>query len=68
MIWGPDTVDGVVGSAPGLTGAMKSVAGIVAYTAEETVSCSSPSVPQPRLDWTDVAFEFNIKLTSEIVS
>ena len=25
------------------------------------VSCSSPSVPQPRFDWTDAAFEFNFK-------
>ena len=54
-------IDGMVGSATGLTGAMKAVADSVAYTAEETMSCSSPSVPQIRFDWTDASFEFNFK-------
>ena len=61
MIWGPDTIDGMVGLAPGFTGEMKAVAESVAYTAGETVSCSSPSVPQPRFDWTDAAFKLNFK-------
>ena len=45
----------------GLTGVMRAVDKSVAYTAGETVSCISPSVPQPRLDWMDAAFEFNFK-------
>ena len=50
MIWGADFIDGMVGLAPWLTGAMKAVAEIVAYTEGKTVSCSSPSVLQPRFD------------------
>ena len=61
MIWGTDAIDGMVGSAPGLTGAMKAVAESVAYTTGETMGCSSPSVPHPRFDWTDAVFEFNFK-------
>ena len=61
MIWGPDAIDGMVGLAPGLNIAMEAVAESVAYMAGEAVSCSSPSVPQPRFDWTDAAFEFNFK-------
>ena len=66
VIWGANTINGMVGLAPGLTGATKSVAKSVAYTAGETVSCKSPSVLHPSFDWTDAAFEFNFKLTLEI--
>ena len=51
----------MVGLAPGLTGAMKSVDDSVAYTSGETVSYSSLSVPHPRLDLMDAGFEFNFK-------
>ena len=61
MIFGPEEVDVMVGSATGLTGEMKAVAESVSYTAGETLSCSSLSVPQPGLDWIDTAFEFNFK-------
>ena len=61
VIWGPDTIDGMVGSAPGLTGAMKAVTKSVVYTAGETVNCRTLSVPHPRFDWADAAFEFNFK-------
>ena len=40
---------------------MKDVAESLAYTAGERGSCISLSVPQPRLDWADAAFEFNFK-------
>ena len=61
MIWGTDTIDEIVGSAPGLTGAMKAEYESVAYMAGETVSCSSTSVPQPRFNWKDAAFQLNFK-------
>ena len=61
MIWGPNAIDGMVGSVPGLAGAMKAVAKSVAYTEGDTVSFRSPSVPYPRFDWTDAEFEFNFK-------
>ena len=37
IIWGPDAFDGMVGSAPGMTGVMKAVAESVVYTEGETV-------------------------------
>ena len=58
----------MVGLATGLNGAMKAVSESVAYTAGEIFSCSSPSVPQMRLDWKDAAVELNFKSTSAIVS
>ena len=61
MIWGLDTIDGMVSSALGLTGAIEALAKSVVYTVGETVSCSSTSVLQPRLYWTDAAFKFNFK-------
>ena len=61
MVWGPDAIYGIVGSAPELTGAMKAVADSVAYTPGGEVSYSSTSVPQTRFNWTDAAFEFNFK-------
>ena len=45
-----NVIDRMVGLAPGLTGVMKAVAESVAYTAGETLSCSSTSVPHPRFD------------------
>ena len=33
----------------------------------DTVIWRRPRVPQPRLDWTEAKFEFNFKLTSEMV-
>ena len=33
----------------------------------DTVSWRRPRVTQPRLDWTEVEFQFNFKLTSEMV-
>ena len=36
-------------------------------TTGDTVSWRRPRVPQPRLDWTEVEFEFNFKFTSEMV-
>ena len=61
VIWGTNVINGMVGSAPGLMGAMKVVAESVAYTAGETVRCSSPSVPYLRFDWADAAFELSFK-------
>ena len=54
-----DRWDGGIGA--GLTVAMKAVAESVAYMTGKTVSCRSPSVPHPRFDCTDAAFEFNFK-------
>ena len=52
VIWGPDAINEMVGSAPGLTGAMKAVAESVVYTTGETVSWSMPSLPHTRFNWT----------------
>ena len=46
---------------PGLIGTANAVAERVAYTAGDTVRYNRPSVPQPRLDWTDAALEFSFK-------
>ena len=52
---------------PGLMGTKKVVTDKVLYTAGDTVSWRRPRMPQPRLDWTEAAFELNFKLTSDIV-
>ena len=52
---------------PGLTGTTKAVMNKVLYTAGDTVSWRRPRVPQPRLDWTEAAFESSFKLTSAMV-
>ena len=51
------------GAEPGLMGTTKAVTGKVLYTAGDTVSWSRPRVSQPRLDWTEAAFELSFKLT-----
>ena len=61
MIWGPDAIYGMVVLAPGLIRVIKDVSESVVYTEGDMVSFSSPSVPQPRFDWTDAGFEFNFK-------
>ena len=58
---------GMSGEEPGLTGIKKVVTDKVLYTAGDTVSWRRPRVPQPRLDWTEAAFELSFKLTSEMV-
>ena len=55
------------GAEPGLTGTTKALTDKVLYTAGDTVSWRMPRVPQPRLDWTEAAFEFSFKLTSAMV-
>ena len=45
----------------------KAVTDKVLYTAGDTVSWRMPRVPQPRLDWTEAAFELSFKLTSAMV-
>ena len=55
------------GADPGLTGKTKAVTDKVLYTAGDTVSWRKPRVPQPRLDWTEAAFELSLKLTSAMV-
>ena len=57
----------MMGSEPGLTGTMKVTDNKVLWTPGETVSLRRPRVPQPRLDWTEAAFEFNFKWTSAMV-
>ena len=55
------------GAEPGLTGMMKAVTDKVLYTAGGTVSWRRPRLPQPRLDWTEAAFELSFKLTSAMM-
>ena len=55
------------GEEPGLMGTTKVVTDIVFYTGVDTVGWRRPRVPQPRLDWTEAAFELSFKLTSEMV-
>ena len=59
---------GMIGSGPGLTGRTNIVVDKVAYTAGETVKNKRPSVPNPRLDCTDVTLEFNFKWMSTMLS
>ena len=54
---------GMSGVDPGLTGPKKAVTDKLLYTAGDTVSWRRPRVPQPRLDWTEAAFELSFKLT-----
>ena len=51
-------------AVPGLTVTTEAVTDKVLYTAGNTVSWKRPRVPQPRLDWTEAAFELSFKLTS----
>ena len=55
------------GAEPVLTGTTKAVKDKVFYTAGDTVSWRRPRVPQPKLDWTEAAFELSFKLTSAMV-
>ena len=55
------------GAEPGFTGTTKAVMDKVLYTAGDTVSWRRTRVPQPRLDWTEAAFELSFKLTSAMV-
>ena len=57
----------MLGAYPGLTGTTKAVTDKVLYTAGDTVIWRRPRVPQPRLDWTEAAFELIFKLTSAMV-
>ena len=57
----------MLGAELGLTETSKAVTDNVLYTAGDTVSQRRPRVPQPRLDWTEVAFELSFKLTSAMV-
>ena len=45
----------------------KVMTGKVLYTAGDTVSWRRIRVPQPRLDWTEAAFELSFKLTSAMM-
>ena len=56
-----------MGIDPGLTGTTKGVTDKVLSTAGDTVSWRRPRVTQPRLDWTEAAFELSLKLTSAMV-
>ena len=55
------------GEDPGLMGTTEVVTDKVLYMADDTVSWRRPKVPQPRLDWTEVAFELSFKLTLAMV-
>ena len=59
---------GMIGSGPGLTGGTNLVVDKMVYTAGETVKNKRPSVPHPRLDYTDAALEFNFKWMSAMIS
>ena len=52
---------GMLGSGPGLTGGTNAVVDKVAYTAGKTVKNKKPSVPHPRLECTDAAFELSLR-------
>ena len=52
---------------PGLTGTTKAVTDKLFYTESDTVSWRMLRETQPRLDWTEAAFEFSFKLTSAMV-
>ena len=67
MIWAPVELAGISGEEPGLMGMTKLVTDKVLYTAGNTVSWRRLRVPQPRLDWTEAAFELIFKLTLEMV-
>ena len=56
-----------VGCRAGVDGHKKSAMDKLLYTAGDTVSWRRPRVPQPRLDWTEAAFELSFKLTSAMV-
>ena len=51
----------MIGSGPGLTDGTNVVVDKVAYTAGKTVKNKRPSVPHPRLDCTNAAFEFRLR-------
>ena len=67
MICAPVDLYGMSGEETVLTGMTKVVTDKVLYTAGDTVNWRRPRVPQPRLDWTEAAFELSLKLTSEMV-
>ena len=48
-------------------GTTKVVTNKVLYKAGDTVSWRKLRAPQPRLDWTEAAFELSLKLTSAMV-
>ena len=58
-IFGPVLPVGMIGSCPGFGGGTNSMALIVLNTAGVNMSNKFPSVPLPRLYWTDDAFAFS---------
>ena len=67
VIWAPVELAGMYGEEPGLTGTTKAVTDKVLYTAGETVRWRRPRVTQPRLGWTEAAFELSFKLNLAMV-
>ena len=61
MIWAQVELVGTSGEDPGFMVTTKAVTDKVLYMADDTVSWRRPRVPQPRLDWTEVAFELSFK-------
>ena len=68
MICSPVLSGGTTGSGPGLAGGMKGTRLRVLKTAGVTVRYSSPDIPSPRWDWTEVALSLSCKCTSAMVS
>ena len=52
---------GMISSSPGLTGGTNTIVGYVASTAGGTVRNKRPSMPHPRLDFTNAAFELSLR-------
>ena len=50
-----------------MTGTIKAMDYKVLLTSGDTVSWIRPRVPQPRLDWTEAEFGFNLKLALAMV-
>ena len=67
VIWAPVELARMSVAEPGLMVTTKVVTDKVLYMEGDTISWSRPRVPQPRLDWTEAAFELSFKLTSEMV-
>ena len=55
------------GAELGLMGTTKAVTDKVLHTAGDTVIWRRLRVPQPRLDWTEAAFDLSFKLTLAMV-
>ena len=60
-IWAPVSPSRTIASLPGLMGTKNVLVESVASTAGEKLKWRRPKVMQPKLEWTDAAFEFSFR-------